>query len=55
MSSQEPVKTVKQFASCREGLEDPRKGNAAPHDFHKLPMIALCCALCGRQGAVDTA
>jgi len=47
--------TLEQFASCWEGLEDPRKGNAALHDFHELLMIALCCVLCGGQGAVDMA
>jgi predicted transposase YbfD/YdcC len=47
--------TVEQFGSCWEGLEDPRRGNAALHDFHELLMIALCCVLCGGQGAVDMA
>ncbi len=49
MSRQE---TLEQFGACWEGLEDPRSGNAALHDFHELPMIALCCVLCGGQGAV---
>jgi len=44
-----------QFGSCWESLEDPRSGNAALHDFHELLMIALCCVLCGGQGAVDMA
>jgi predicted transposase YbfD/YdcC len=52
MSSKE---TLEQFSSCWEGLEDPRCGNAALHDFHELLMIALCCVLCGGQGAVDMA
>jgi hypothetical protein len=52
MSSKE---TVEQFGSCWEGLEDPRCGNAALHDFHELLMMALCCVLCGGQGAVDMA
>ena len=52
MSRQE---TLEQFGACWEGLEDPRRGNAALHDFHELPMIALCCVLCGGQGAVDMA
>lgn len=52
MSRQE---TLEQFASCWEGLADPRSGNAALHDFHELLMIALCCVLCGGQGAVDMA
>ncbi len=52
MSSKE---TLEQFGSCWEGLEDPRSGNAALHDFHELLMIALCCVLCGGQGAVDMA
>ncbi len=49
------VETLEQFASCWEGLEDPRNGNAALHDFPELPMIAVCCVLCGGQGAVDMA
>lgn len=52
MSSRE---TLEQFGSCWEGLEDPRSGNAALHDFHELLRIALCCVLCGGQGAVDMA
>jgi len=40
---------------CWEGLADPRSGNAALHDFHELLMVALCCVLCGGQGAVDMA
>jgi predicted transposase YbfD/YdcC len=47
--------TLEQFGWCWEGLEDPRKGNAALHDFHELLLIALCCVLCGGQGAVDMA
>jgi hypothetical protein len=46
---------VDQFAACFEGLEDPRSGNAALHDFHALLIIALCTTLCGGQGAVDMA
>ncbi len=34
-----------EFAACWEGLEDPRSGNAALHDFHELLMIALCAVL----------
>jgi len=52
MSSKE---TLEQFGACWEGLEDPRCGNAALHDFHELLMIALCCVLCGGHGAVDMA
>jgi predicted transposase YbfD/YdcC len=44
-----------QFAACFEGLDDPRSGNAALHDFHTLLIIALCAVLCGGQGAVDMA
>jgi len=47
--------TLEQFGSCWEGLEDPRKGNATLHDLHELLIIALCCVLCGGQGAVDMA
>ncbi len=44
-----------EFATCWEGLEDPRTGNAALHDFHELLMITLCAVLSGGQGAVDMA
>jgi len=47
--------TLEQFRSSWEGLEDPRKGNARLHDLHELLLIALCCVLCGGQGAVDMA
>jgi predicted transposase YbfD/YdcC len=46
---------VEEFAACWEGVEDPRTGNAALHEFHELLMIALCAVLCGGQGAVDMA
>ena len=49
------VETLEQFASCREGLEDLRQGKARLHDLHELLVIALCCVLCGGQGAVDMA
>jgi predicted transposase YbfD/YdcC len=54
MSLQEK-ETLEQFGACWEGLEDPRSGNAALHDFHELLMMGLCCVLCGGQGAVDMA
>ena len=41
------------FIACWEGLEDPRTGNAALHDFHEILAIALCAVLCGGQGSVD--
>jgi len=44
-----------QLIACWEGLDDPRTGNAALHDFHELLMIALCAVLSGGQGAVDMA
>jgi len=44
-----------QFVACWEGLEDPRTGNAALHDFHEILVIALCAVLSGGQGAVDMA
>jgi predicted transposase YbfD/YdcC len=46
---------LEEFATCWEGLEDPRTGNAGLHDLHELLMIALCTVLCGGQGAVDMA
>lgn len=42
---------LEEFVACWEGLEDPRNGNAALHDFHELLMIALCAVLSGGQGA----
>ena len=44
-----------QFATCWEGLDDPRTSNASLHDFHELLFIALCTVLCGGQNAVDMA
>jgi predicted transposase YbfD/YdcC len=49
------AETLEQFGACWEGLEDRRKGNARLHDLHELLIIALCCVLCGGQGAVDMA
>lgn len=46
---------MEEFGACWEGLEDPRTGNAALHDFHDLLMIALCTVLCGGQNAMDMA
>ena len=46
---------MEEFGACWEGLEDPRTGNAALHDFHDLLMIALCTVLCGGQNATDMA
>jgi predicted transposase YbfD/YdcC len=44
-----------QFVDCWRGLDDPRSGNAALHNFYELLMIALCAVLCGGQSAVDMA
>lgn len=41
------------FIECWDGLDDPRSGNAALHDFHEILAIAMCAVLCGGQGAVD--
>src|SRR5271168_5108506 len=46
---------LEEFAACWEGLEDPRTGNAALHNFYELLVIALCTVLCGGQSAVDMA
>ena len=43
------------FIACFDDADDPRSGNAALHDFHTLPMIALCTVLCGGQGGLDMA
>ena len=42
--------TLEQFGCCWEGLEDPRSGNAALHDFHELLMIALVLRAVRRSG-----
>ena len=36
-----------EFIACFEGLEDPRSGIAALHDFDELLIIALCAVLSG--------
>src|ERR1700686_3309058 len=41
------------FIECWEGLDAPRTGNAALHDFHEILAIAMCAVLCGGQGSVD--
>ncbi len=41
------------FIACWDGLDDPRSGNAALHDFHEILAIAMCAVLCGGQGSVD--
>ena len=41
------------FIECCNGLDDPRNGNAALHDFYEILAIAMCAVLCGGQGAVD--
>ncbi len=41
------------FIEFWEGLQDPRTGNAALHDFHEILAIAMCAVLCGAQGSVD--
>ena len=46
---------MEQFSACREGLEDPRTGNAALHGLHGLLMIALCTVLSGGETAKDMA
>ena len=46
---------MEEFSACWEGLEDPRTGNAALHEFHDLLMIALCTVLCSGQNATDMA
>jgi predicted transposase YbfD/YdcC len=46
---------LEKFIACFEGLEDPRSGNAALHDFYELLIIALCAVLSGGKGAVDMA
>src|SRR3984957_15973990 len=47
--------SLEEFGACWEGLEDPRTGNAALHEFHDLLMIALCTVLCSGQNATDMA
>ncbi|MGA8169709.1 MAG: ISAs1 family transposase, partial [Methylocystis sp.] len=40
---------MENFVACWDGLDDPRTGNAALHDFHEILAIALCAVLCGSQ------
>ena len=44
---------MEKFIACWDGLDDPRTGNAALHDFHEILIIAMCAVLCGGQGSVD--
>jgi len=44
---------LEKFIACWDGVDDPRTGNAALHDFHEMLIIALCAVLCGSQGSVD--
>ena len=44
---------LENFVACWDGLDDPRTGNAALHDFHEILAIALCAVLCGSQGSVE--
>ena len=46
---------MENFATCWEGLEDPRTGNATLHDFHDLLKIGLCTVLSGGENATDMA
>lgn len=41
------------FFACFDGLDDPRTGNAALHDFCEILIIAMGAVLGGGQGAVD--
>jgi hypothetical protein len=41
--------TLERFAACFEGLEDPRSGNAALHDF---PLNTLASMPSGLSGAL---
>ena len=43
------------FASCFEGLDDPRTGNAGRHDLLEMLMIALCTVLSGGEDCTDMA
>lgn len=43
------------FASCFEGLDDPRTGNAGRHDLLEILMIALCTVLSGGEDCTDMA
>ncbi len=38
---------------CGDGLEDPRTGNAALHDFHEILIIAMSTILSGGQSSVE--
>src|ERR1700691_4177460 len=43
------------FATCFEGLKDPRSGNAGRHDLLEMLVIALCTLLPGGEDCTDMA
>ena len=43
------------FATCFEGLKDPRSGNAGRHDLLEMLVIALCTVLSGGEDCTDMA
>jgi hypothetical protein len=43
------------FIECWDGLDDPRTGNAALHDFHEILAIAMCAVLYGPVREVEGA
>jgi predicted transposase YbfD/YdcC len=43
------------FATCFEGLKDPRRGNAGRHDLLEMLVIALCTVLSGGEDCTDMA
>ena len=44
-----------QFIGCLDGLAAPCAGNADPHDFYEIVMIASCAALCSAQSTINVA
>lgn len=44
---------MEMFAICFESLEDPRTGNARPHNLLEIIMISLCAILCGCETVVE--
>jgi predicted transposase YbfD/YdcC len=44
---------LEKFIACWDGVDDPRTGNAALHDFHEILIIAMCAVPGGGQGSVD--
>ena len=44
---------MQDFRQLFEGVEDPRRSNAARRDLCEMPAVGLLCIMCGGEGCVD--